>query len=299
MLEVVTPPANVAFTTLARVKAELGIPVTSENPDRDAWLADRLCDASRLITEELGRPVARQRVRQRFGGTGRQTLLLDLTPVVTVESIVSDDTGPIDLAAGTVRIVDPASGILWNRFGWPDESPEVFTGLTTDTSADFGESPYAAVYLGGWLSAADDLSGAGVTASGERFTMPAGVIAPLIASGEQVASRGWGNRENNRRFKVIARTDDAIVIDGVLVAEVGQGAEVQLLVRNMPPQFERCVFDTLKGWYHTQRRDPTIKSESIGDWSASYGQLTWSDGNVASGLPESVCLMLEQFRRLA
>lgn len=295
MLELLTPPAHVAFSTLARMKSELGLSPTTQDAARDAWLADRICDASGLIEAEIGRPVTRQRVRERFSGDGRMVALLSVTPVRQLEVLEHDDNGLIDLTVGEVRIANAEAGFLWRRGGWPDDSP-IGGGLTWDPQPQLGEQPWRATYLGGWLTVADDVAAAGVTCSGHDFIFPAGKTVPLLVSGEDVASRGWANAGNNRRFKVVNRTDTVLTIDGTLTVEVGAGAEPQILVRNLPATFERLVFETVKTWYYARRdgRDPAKKSESIGDWSASWG----TDGESAA-LPCSVLKGLEQFTRLA
>ncbi len=296
MLELLTPPAHVAFSTLARVKAELGLSATVEDDARDAWIVDRICDASSLIETELGRPIARRRVRERFSGNGRMLALLTITPVRAIEAVTHDTLGPIDLSLGDVRISDPDAGFLWCRQGWPDDSP-VSAGLTYDPQPQVGEQPWQTTYLGGWLTVADDVRGDGITCSGHDFIFPAGKPVPLLVSGEDVASRGWLNAGNNRRFKVINRSDTVLTIDGTLTVEIGVGAGPQILVRNLPATFERLVMDTVRMWYFARQtqRDPSIKSESLGDWSASYA----IPGENGSVLPASVLKGLEQFRRLA
>lgn len=60
--------------------------------------------------------------------------------------------------------------------------------------------------------------------------------------------------------------------------------------RDLPYDIERAVIETAKAWRRSRDRDPTIKSEKIGDfWAASYKDQM---------LPDRVVSLLEPWRRI-
>lgn len=287
----VTPPQQILLTTLARVRADLGL--SASDPALDAYLSAKIEQASSAIASELDRPILRQRVRERFGGVGRTTIALEVTPVVAIEALDHDLDGSVDLALGDVVLENGEAGIVRHRWTWPTDAPRVM-GLTIDRIAAAGETPWTLTYVGGWLSAADDISASGVSALGRRLTMPAGAIAPLLASGEQIVAAGFSQPSNNRRMIVTGRTESTIDVAVDLQAETaGPGATIE--VRNLPGALERLAMDAIRSWYYARKRDPSIRSERIGDWSATYGKAA-EDQDEA--LPGTVLKGLDRFRRL-
>lgn len=293
-LTVVTPAQTVALTTLAQVKAEMRL--TMVDAARDAWIEDKIEEASAAIAEELDRPLTRQRVRQRFDGSGRSVVALDLTPIVSLEAVTDERRGGVELLTSgetEIRIYDRDAGLIWNDRGWPETGP-LTIWLTVDQLAQPGDAPWEATYLGGWLTRADDIMASGITASGSELLQEAGSgPMPLVAPGDQLVLRGW---ENNRgRYLVTGRTDLSITVDGTFTTEVG-GANALVAVRNAPAGLERACIDAIRTWFDRQTQNVAVSSEHIGDWGATY---IVPDG-MAGGtnvLPGPVLMALDRWRR--
>ena len=106
----VTVPATVKkLTTLARVKAELGLTDTSA----DAVLTDLITQASDAIATECHRVWGRETVTETLPGTGRRLLGLSRTPLITITSITEDGVAVTDYT-----IEDAAQGALARENGW-------------------------------------------------------------------------------------------------------------------------------------------------------------------------------------
>lgn len=293
---VLIPPQTVNLTTLEIVKGELKL--TTTDAARDAWIQDRIEQASLAIQDELDRPLTRQQVQERFDGNGRMLAALELTPIASLDSLKNAWLGEIDLSITTLgnevaRIDNAEAGLIWRNYGFADDSPQK-VWLTVDSMAQAGAKPWQATYHGGWLTRADDLTASGFTASGTDIIRNDGGIMPLVAPGDQIALSGWAL--NRGRFVVSARTDDSISVENILVVEVaGAGAAVQ--VRNLPAGLERACIDTVRSWFYLRTQNTGYKAESIGDWSATYGDPTGA-AERANVLPGAVVTTLDRWRRL-
>lgn len=288
MIEVLTPPQTTDLTTLARVLADMG--ASGVDDVRDERLATMIDDVSRMIADELERPLTRQRVRERVGTTGRPTALVSLRPIASLDTLTVEGGGEQVIGGFEgARIEDRGAGIIWCRtFG--DDSARTLD-LVVDRRPWPGLEPWTVTYQAGWLTRADDIMASGITASGATLTRTSGRM-PLLASGDQVLLRGWGSAANAGRFVVFARTDLEITVGGTLDVEVG-GPDAKIEVRNLPASLERLALDTIRVWLDPDW-DPTKKSESIGDWSASWGGV-----GMDRSLPAHVIAGLEQWRPLA
>ena len=117
IVTVASPASDTALTTLARVKLELDITVSTY----DAILQDKIDEASDDIEASLGFRVARETAVETFWheqyDVNPPVLLLDRTPVASIASVVVDD---IALDASRYRL-DPKTGELFalNSQGWP------------------------------------------------------------------------------------------------------------------------------------------------------------------------------------
>jgi hypothetical protein len=296
---VITPASSDNLTTLEALKAAMGL--TTVDAARDAWLQTQIESASSLIRDELERPLTRCRVQERFDGVGRMTATLDVTPIAQVESLQNQWLGEIDitntdLGIQPFRVDNAEAGIIWRQRSFPDDSPSQ-VWLTINTMApQAGNKPWQATYLGGWLTRADDVSASGFSASGATISAPGDVDPlPLVAPGDQIALVGWPT--NRGRVKVTERVDDfTITVDADLNIETA-GIGAQLVVRNLPGGLERCCIDAVKFWYDSKSRESGVKSESIGDWSVTYGDPNSSDRD-GGVLPGSVACALDRWRRL-
>ncbi len=106
---------------------------------------------------------------------------------------------------------------------------------------------------------------------------------------------GWFNTEQvglvltTRRVPGTAKRDYSVTYIGGYVLPSFSSTET----RTLPYGLERATVETVKTWIKERSRDPTIKSEKIGDfWAATYQSAT------QSGLPKSVENMLKRWQRI-
>jgi hypothetical protein len=111
MLEVIVPASNRKLTTLAAVKAALGIP--EADTSQDAFLAPLIDQASDAIVTFCNRSFARETYRETLPGYGGLRLVLSRTPVVSVASITADGEVFADYL-----VEDAEAGILYRKSGW-------------------------------------------------------------------------------------------------------------------------------------------------------------------------------------
>lgn len=131
MQTIITPATTFDLTTLAAVKAELGI----TGSDDDAILADLIRQASGAIATFCGRAFASEQVRETFRlSAPAPSITLTRWPVTAVHAVT---VGGTELAAGIYE-ADPDTGILARLDGF---------GLTVLWSA----GSIAVEYTGGYI----------------------------------------------------------------------------------------------------------------------------------------------------
>lgn len=97
------------LTTLARVKAELGITETTD----DTMLIDLIDRASSAIAEETGRVFGVETVTETLDGSGSRLLGLSRTPIIEVVTVTEDDVEITDYSVEDKRV-----GALYRAAGW-------------------------------------------------------------------------------------------------------------------------------------------------------------------------------------
>lgn len=285
VLELVAPQTQ-TLTSLARVKAEMGIKTT----EQDERLSDLILEASALIVREIGYPVWRARVQERVTGYGRSELMLSRTPIVRVESVAVEGV-PVP---STDYQVDANVGVLLHRTQW-GYTRHVGLNIDPYERPDEGQREIVVDYWGGYLGPDDDVPASGIAVSGsaDRYQV---TNAPLVVEGDKVQAVGFGQAANNGRFVVTARSETGISVDHDLVDEAAAPANARLKVRNLDPGLERLCVQTVKAWLVGSDRDPSVTSERIGDWSASYGT---ANADLAHELPPGVVKALNRYLRTA
>lgn len=273
----VTPPRSTALTTLARVKAALGIVGTLIDPS----LQTDIDDASSLIAEECGRQFGEAVVREGFAGDDTTTLVLKRRPVTAIEEVAAEAEILTDC-----ELQDGPAGILFREDGfW--RRPAMVDGITRDPGPMRSKEIYAVRYRGGWRLRSDDVlaSGLEVAAAARSITLAGGddrAPWPLLASGERIRLRGFAQAENSGYKTVISRTDLVIRFAEPLADETaGAGSIVETMTA--PAALERLALEAVRTWYLERKRSLNVTSERIGDWAATYNA-----ADVAHVLPATV-----------
>jgi hypothetical protein len=123
-LVVVEAAPSTMLTTLEKVKASLGITVTT----KDEELTDLIQAASDFAVRYCGRSFALQKVREGLPGKGTNEILLSLTPIVAIDTVyykedLIDDTSYriSDAEVGSVQSDLGFRGSYYaNRNSWND-----------------------------------------------------------------------------------------------------------------------------------------------------------------------------------
>lgn len=133
ILTVTSAASSFALTTLAAVRSDLGVDITTV-PDAD--LAALIADASGAIASFCGRVFAREGVTETFRRTGRwapPALALTRRPVASIASVTEDGTA---LSAGDYEL-SAADGMLYR--------------LSADARTCWTGTKIVVAYTGGWL----------------------------------------------------------------------------------------------------------------------------------------------------
>lgn len=271
-----------AFVTLAKVKLALGI----QNNDSDERLNELIEDVSDAVTQYCGRKFARETVTEHLEGHGHVTLSLARTPIQSVAEVRHITAA---VSASGYSVSDPEAGFLYREDTWDSTQP-TRTWIETDPINQPGSQDWHVDYIGGYLMPNDDFTSSAIVASGvENSFNISGDTFPMLVSGERVIIAGFANDDNNGTFTVLSRTASKLIVDTDLVTEVPSGVIAVLtnIPGNgfLPRDLQRIIMSEIRDQYKSEQRDSTIKSESIGDWSASYGGPSSSEGSSSfSGL---------------
>lgn len=302
MIVAIESPRSTAFTTLAHVKSDLGL--TDVNADRDDVLTRMIDDASAAIVSFCGRQFARDTVTEKLEGYDRTTLMLDRTPIVQVTevrfkgAVISPASGFDNDGGWSVH--DPVAGMLFRQDLFTSTQPRR-TWIETDIQPMAGRQDWHVDYTGGYLMPPDNLIASGAmsaSASDNSFNLPDDVdlYFPIIVAGEVVRTAGFTNPVNNGKFTVVSRSRTKLVVTSALTDEPASGVH-RLTCQTLPADLERRALDTIKFWFITIKRDMSITSESLGDWSAAYASAPFLAAD-NYGLPPIVAAALNRYARV-
>ena len=112
MLTVTTTSTSEYMTTLASMKAQMGVTTTA---DDDLW-TDNILAAGEAVASYVGYWPMRQRYTETVAGYGSLKLMLSSTPIRSISSIRIDGQ-LVDPATYTVE--KPLAGIVYRDKGWP------------------------------------------------------------------------------------------------------------------------------------------------------------------------------------
>lgn len=302
MIVAIESPRTTLFTTLARVKSELGL--TDVNADRDETLSRMIEDASSAVVSFCGRQFARDYVTEKLEGYDRTTMMLDHTPLMNVvqvrfrDNIIAPASGFASDAGWSVS--DPDVGLLFRQDLFDSTQPRR-TWINTEIQPMAGRQDWHIDYIGGYLMPGDNLVASGTmsaAASDNSFNLPEDdeLYFPIIVAGEVIRTTGFTESANNRKHTVVSRTRTKLVVASTLVDEPASGIH-RLTCQTLPSELERRVLDVVKFWFITIRRDASLTSESLGDWSAAYASAPFLAAD-NYGLPPTVVAGLQKWARV-
>lgn len=291
-ITIVEAPRTTALTTLARMRRELGIPPS--NTSNDERLTDLIEEVSSAVVAFCQQPLIRQTVTERQVGFGRSVQMLSVTPVprAAVTGVRFGDT-----TVSGCTITDEKAGFIYRRECFADTRP-VRQWIERDPVSMPGSPDWEFDYSGGYVLPGDDIVASGTcvaNAADNSFELVGTPdYFPILVSGEFITVVGFATTSNNGRFKVLGRTPTKLFVGSALTQEAPSGVTV-VACRNLPPDLEGAVVVEVKARFRSQRRDPSIKAESLGDWSATYGGS--AEGSYV-GLCAAAAGMLDRYVRV-
>ncbi len=139
-LIVVTPAESKALTTLAKIKSELGITVSTS----DGVIQSEIDQASAMIERLCHRVFAKETVNEKFTGTaGRTRLMLSRTPVGAITHVKINDTAITDYV-----VEDVNKGWLFKK-SWPGGFSDS-VGIASFPLVGFAGEVIEVEYVGGY-----------------------------------------------------------------------------------------------------------------------------------------------------
>lgn len=244
-----TPPQTTALTTTARVNARLAI------SGDDARVAELIQVASDEAVTVLGYGIARAELIETLEGSSTPYLLLGWAPVRSIGAV---SHGGSMLDAESVQIVDSDAALISAPSGWVRSS----------------RPAWAIHYWAGWLLPGDDVTSTAIAFEESDSSLNiTGRVWPLLLHDDWIVVTG--SAANSGTWRVVARTDAKLVVDGAVTTEV-VGQAVTVSVRTLPTDIEHAVIERVK-----ELRDATtssgggeVTSESIDGVSVSYSAST-------------------------
>lgn len=302
MIVVIEPARTTVFTTLAHVKSELTL--TDVNDARDEVLSRMIEDASSAIVSYCDREFARATVTEKLEGYGRTTLMLNRTPLNEVSQVryrgnVIAPASGYETSFGW-SIHDPDAGFLFRAAVFTSTQP-IRTWIESEVIPEAGRQDWHVDYTGGYLMPGDNLVASGVMsalATDNSFNLPEDddFYFPIIVAGEVIRTAGFTDAANNGKHRVVSRTPTKLVVASVLADETASGFH-RLTCQTLPADLERRCLDTVKNWFLWVKRDMSITSESLGDWSSSYASAPFLAAD-NFGLPPMVAAGLQRWARV-
>ena len=141
-ITVTVPATDFDLTTLVRVKERLKI----TDGSKDSLLSRMITGVSKSLVRKLGREFARETVSETVKGYGTTQLLLTRSPLISVSSIIFDDTPILDFT-----IEDAENSILYRRAGWTWTVVSGFMGVGFNPVPNSEESLFTIVYEAGYV----------------------------------------------------------------------------------------------------------------------------------------------------
>jgi hypothetical protein len=254
-ITVATHPKATQLTTLATVKAELGVDTTTD----DALMTVLIDQISGVFETLCNRPFYRAQFIEEVAAIKpiSPRMVLSRLPVLELDEIIYyGDTQTLS----EFSIENPEAGFIYRVYG--------FGRMTSSTDWSFK-------FKAGYLLPGDDFAGDTITVDSatDTYTDSASGFPPALVPGDTFVASGFGDTTNDGRKTVVTASPSAIsVAEGL--ADEAPGATVAMAFRNLPQAVERACIDNVKLNYQTRKNDPTLISLTVGPVSAKQ----WATG---------------------
>ena len=268
------------LTTLANLKEELGLePSDLEEESRLGKLITRTSVEIESFTQ---RAFAKEEVSETLPGTDRLRLSLSRVPVISVTSVTLDGSA---FAAANYSLEDRAAGFLFNNKTWASKLVLASGTIARTRSPQRGEHIWAVRYHGGYYLPSFSNLTAAITGATQADPVVITASSHSRATGDQVRITGIvGMTElNGQDFVITVINANSYSLDGEDgTSHTAYGsAGTWTVTPQLPGDLEQITIDLIRARRAMQSRDPTVKQERLGDWSATYEV-------GASGLPVGI-----------
>lgn len=301
-VSVATPATTALLSTIARIKAEIGITTTPTNVAQDDLFEQFIRQAGPMAETYCGRIFPRQSYTELARAYGGPYLTTRQAPVVALASVVKDGDTVTD-----VTIEDSAAGFLYRQagFDWTAQRyARVGLGnglfLNRGIPVPLSEEPaYTLTYTAGFLLPPQNILATGtVSASStdDSFNDTASGFPSLLKAGDIVETSKFTNAANNGRFLVTGTPTTAKFIVSASLTTESAASSRRLLFSTLPGDIERAVIEIVKSLYAKRATDSSIVEKSAGPMRLRYREGADSS---APGLPPSAAALLRPWVRRA
>lgn len=240
MLTTLTSPQHTDLTTVATVRAELGLAPPDDATElavEDALLARYIRQASGTIARTTQRSWGRGSYRETWQGAWTQVLpltsglMLQHTPVVAVDQVL------INSAAFTDYLLDGGAGMLdFSR------STSVWYPSWTGT--------FQVDYTAGYLLPSDDLTSNAISAdAGSNALLHASAGFPLLVPGDVVEVSGFLAEQNNGTATIVTADASTLVLSGLTLDDAAAAEDITLTVHALPDDLEGAAVLAVRASY--------------------------------------------------
>lgn len=297
-LTVTTAARSVTLTTVARVKTELDISVSTHDTILDTFVRQ----ASDMAEKFCQRIFARQAYTEVSPSFGGPYQTLRQAPVVALSSSSFDGEAMTD-----VSISESREGLLYRQDGF-DWSAQRYTGiLASGRWLDQGmpiplseERLWSFSYTAGFIVPAQNLLSVATVsadATDDSFNDSASGFPALLKAGDIIETSGFSNSANNGRFIVTGTPTTAKILAEAALTTEGASAGRTVLVSNLPGDVERGCIEIVKSLYSLRSTAGSIVEKQAGPMRVRYSEQA---GPGEIGLPPSAIGSLRPWvRRVA
>jgi hypothetical protein len=321
--------AQNALTTLERVRADLGLSVTTNDDE----IIRAVNSASALIEKYCHRIFWRDTaVEEKVAGFGTVEMRLARRPINSITSIVLDGE---TVDSDDYQVSDDQAGLVEKEGGWA-WTAHVVQGISRTVVPGTELKDYVITYDGGWYTPAQSRAQGTLTFTGQpndsetmvinNTTITAktsgaatdefdigsstrdtcdNLVAAINAGSESANVRAWrknltvvvewleGGTDGNTVIFTTSLTNTTADGSGTL------GGTQTGIEQTLPEDLVDAASELARSMYLAKTRDPAVSSERLLSWSASYGASGGSGGGgSAMGIPLTVSRVIDQYKGL-
>jgi hypothetical protein len=236
MVTILTRPLHTDLTTLATVRADLGLQDDVDDTAlaiENTLLARYIRQASAAIVSATQRTWARGSYRETCSGALQLTsgLLLQHTPVMAIDQAL------VNGEAVTDYTLDDGAGLL--------DLSETASPWALATAGTLQVD-----YTAGYLLPSDDLTSNAISAdAASNALLHANAGFPLLVPGDVITVSGFLAEQNNGTATIVSATASELVLDGLTLDDAAAAEDITLTVSTLPDDIEGACVTTVRSLF--------------------------------------------------